>query len=188
VLYRNQEWFDLLDFDYDTSVPNVAHLDPQRGGCCTVMPYFIGKLVELPVTTTQDYSLFYILNDYSLQLWERQIELILRKHGMINVITHPDYITGPREEKTYTGLLAMLDRVRQERNVWVTLPREVSKWWRQRSQMQLVQKDGKWCAEGSGSERAVVAYASLEGEVLTYSQACPPPSLKSGPPQSTRVL
>jgi len=188
VLYRNQEWFDLLDFDYDTSVPNVAHLDPQRGGCCTVMPYFIGKLVELPVTTTQDYSLFYILNDYSLQLWERQIELILRKHGMINVITHPDYITGPREEKTYAGLLAMLDRVRQERNVWVTLPREVSKWWRQRSQMQLVQKDGEWCAEGPGNERAVVAYASLEGEVLAYSQAGPRAFLKSGPPQSTRVL
>src|SRR5262249_23644844 len=27
VLYRNQDWFDALDFDYDTSVPNVAHLD-----------------------------------------------------------------------------------------------------------------------------------------------------------------
>lgn len=173
VLYRNQEWFDLLDFDYDSSVPNVAHLDPQRGGCCTVMPYFIGKLVELPVTTTQDYSLFHILNDYSLQLWKQQIELILRKYGMINVITHPDYITGPRQEETYAGLLAVLDRARRERNVWVALPREVSQWWRQRSQMQLVQRNGEWCAEGPGSERAVVAYARLEGECLTYSKACP---------------
>ena len=186
VLYRNQEWFDLLDFDYDTSVPNVAHLDPQRGGCCTVMPHFIGKLVELPVTTTQDYSLFHILNDCSLQLWEQQIELILRKHGMINAITHPDYIIGPREEKIYAGLLAMLDRARQERNVWIALPRDVSKWWRQRSQMQLVQREGEWCAEGPGSERAVVAYASLEGEVLTYSKACPRAFLKLDPPQSTR--
>jgi hypothetical protein len=173
VLYRNQEWFDLLDFDYDTSVPNVAHLDPQRGGCCTVMPYFIGKLVELPVTTTQDYSLFHILNDYSLQLWKQQIELILRKYGLINVITHPDYLTGPRQEETYAGLLAVLDRARQEKNVWVALPRDVSKWWRERSRMQLVQRDGEWCAEGAGSERAVVAYASLEGDVLTYSKSCP---------------
>lgn len=188
VLYRNQEWFDLLDFDYDTSVPNVAHLDPQRGGCCTVMPYFIGKLVELPVTTTQDYSLFHILNDYSLQLWERQIELILQKHGMINVIIHPDYITGPREEKVYTGLLAMLDRVRLEKNVWVTLPRDVSNWWRQRSQMQLVQRNGEWCVEGQGSERAVVAYASLEGEALTYSLTGPGTALKSGPSQPLRAM
>ena len=32
VLYRRQQWFDALDFSYDMSVPNVAHLDPQRGG------------------------------------------------------------------------------------------------------------------------------------------------------------
>jgi len=61
VLYRNQRWFDALDFEYDSSVPNVAHLDPQRGGCCTVMPYFVGKMLELPVTMTQDYTLFHIL-------------------------------------------------------------------------------------------------------------------------------
>ena len=74
VLYRKQLWYDALDFEYDMSVPNVAHLDPQRGGCCTVMPYFLGNLLELPVTTTQDYCLFNILNDYSINLWERQIE------------------------------------------------------------------------------------------------------------------
>src|SRR6266566_1999365 len=54
VLYRKQSWLGALDFAYDMSVPNVAHLDPQRGGCCTVMPYFVGKILELPVTTTQD--------------------------------------------------------------------------------------------------------------------------------------
>ena len=32
-----------LDFSFDMSIPNVAHLDPQRGGCCTIMPYFIGN-------------------------------------------------------------------------------------------------------------------------------------------------
>lgn len=35
ALYRNIDWFDLLGFEYDMSVPNVGHLDPQRGGCCT---------------------------------------------------------------------------------------------------------------------------------------------------------
>jgi hypothetical protein len=172
VLYRNEDWFDLLDFDYETSVPNVAHLDPQRGGCCTVMPYFIGRLVELPVTMTQDYSLFHILDNASLHLWEQQIELILGKHGLINVIVHPDYVTGRREQEIYSGLLGMLDRVRQQRNVWIALPRDVSKWWRQRSEMQLVQRNGEWRAEGPGSERAIVAYASLEGESLTYTKTC----------------
>jgi hypothetical protein len=68
-VYRNLECFDAFRLDYDMSVPSVAHLDPQRGGCCTVMPYFIGDLVELPLTTTQDYSLFHILGDHSLDLW-----------------------------------------------------------------------------------------------------------------------
>ena len=73
ILYRNADWFDAFEFSYDMSIPNVAHLDPQRGGCCTVMPYFIGKIVELPLTCTQDYTLFNILEDYSIELWKKQI-------------------------------------------------------------------------------------------------------------------
>src|SRR5712664_2836645 len=76
AMYRNQEWFDAFEFSYDMSVPNVAHLEPQRGGCCTVMPYFIGKILELPVTTIQDYSLFYLLKERSIDLWRDQVELI----------------------------------------------------------------------------------------------------------------
>ncbi|MFL4245770.1 hypothetical protein, partial [Escherichia coli] len=59
AMYREQQWYDAFEFSYDMSVPNVAHLEPQRGGCCTVMPYFIGKILELPLTTIQDYSLFH---------------------------------------------------------------------------------------------------------------------------------
>ena len=78
VLYRNLDWYDALQFAFDMSVPNVAHLDPQRGGCCTVMPYFFGETLEIPVTTTQDYTLFHLLNDYSLDLWKDADELDCR--------------------------------------------------------------------------------------------------------------
>ena len=92
VLYRNQDWYDQLQFRFDMSVPNVAHLEPQRGGCCTVMPYFVGRTLELPLTTTQDYTLFHILGDYSISLWEQQVDLILRRNGLISFLVHPDYI------------------------------------------------------------------------------------------------
>ncbi|MGA2421604.1 MAG: hypothetical protein ABSG69_16120, partial [Candidatus Acidiferrum sp.] len=82
ILYRNLDWLPELDFSYDMSVPNVAHLDPQSGGCCTLFPYFIGKTLEIPVTTTQDYSLFHIIGDYTLDLWKKQAALILGKHGL----------------------------------------------------------------------------------------------------------
>lgn len=169
VLYRNQRWYDLLDFEYDMSVPNVAHLDPQRGGCCTVMPYFVGKILEIPVTTTQDYTLFNILNDYSTVLWERQIELIMEKHGLISVVIHPDYLTGARERDVYEALLARLVDLREKKNVWITTPGEVNRWWRQRSEMTLVENDGQLRIEGPGKERASIAYASEKDGRLTLS-------------------
>jgi hypothetical protein len=160
VLYRNQEWFDALDFSYDMSVPNVAHLDPQRGGCCTVMPYFVGKIVELPVTTTQDYSLFHILHNYSIDFWKQQIELIMEKHGLINMIIHPDYVTTPRERKLYEQLLAYIVELRAQRNAWVALPKDVDQWWRLRAEMEIVECPDGLRIKGRGSERARIAWAS----------------------------
>lgn len=168
VLYRKQEWYELLEFEYDMSVPNVAHLDPQRGGCCTVMPYFVGNILELPVTMTQDYSLFHILNDFSLSLWKQQIDLILHKHGLISVIVHPDYLDEERAKATYSQLLNFLAHLNRSQNVWCALPSEVNKWWRDRSRMKLECRDGRWQVEGVGSERARVAFASLDGDRLSY--------------------
>ena len=108
VLYRKQLWYDALRFAYDMSVPNVARLDPQRGGCCTVMPYFMGNILELPVTTIQDYTLFNILNDYSIDIWKRQIEIIMAKHGLMSFIVHPDYIMKPRETGGLSGFVELL--------------------------------------------------------------------------------
>jgi hypothetical protein len=168
VLYRNQAWYDLLNFEYDMSVPSVAHLDPQRGGCCTVMPYFVGKILELPLTTTQDYSLFHILSDYSLTLWRQQIEVILRHNGLISFIVHPDYIVDQRPQKIYRALLQLLVDLRRDKNVWIALPRDVNQWWRQRSQMHVVNQDGYWQIQGTGSERARLAFATLENSRLVY--------------------
>jgi len=169
VLYRQQQWYDSLEFLYDMSVPNVAHLDPQRGGCCTVMPYFIGNILELPVTTTQDYSLFHILNDHSLDLWKQQCELIMSRHGLISFIVHPDYIIGEAERATYENLLAYLNELRMSRNVWITLAGEAAQWWKERFEMKLVHVNGTWQIVGKGRERARIAYAREGDGKLVYS-------------------
>jgi len=171
ILYRNADWYDAFDFSYDMSIPSVAHLDPQRGGNCTVMPYFIGKIVELPVTCTQDYTLFQILDDYSIDLWKKQIALVREHHGLISFIVHPDYIMEQRAQDSYKALLDHLAELLAEGTVWMALPREVANWWRERSQMNLVFEDGRWRAEGPGKERARVAYATLAGDRVTYSLA-----------------
>lgn len=169
VLYRNTAWYDALEVSYDMSVPNCAHLDPQHGGCCTVFPYFIGDILELPVTTIQDYSLFHILNDYSIDLWKQQLAIIMGAHGMANIIIHPDYIIEERPQKTYRALLEYLSLQRAQHGMWITLPREVNRWWRQRSQMKLVSENGALRIEGEGKERARIAYARIENDRLVYS-------------------
>jgi len=159
---------NLLDFEYDISIPNVAHLDPQRGGCCTVFPYFIGKVLEIPLTATQDYSLLYILREYSLDLWETQIAKILDRHGGISFIIHPDYITKKREQRVYQDLLEHLSGLRKTAGLWVALPGDVNDWWRQRSRMKLVESGDGWEILGEGRERARIAFASLEDDELVY--------------------
>jgi hypothetical protein len=151
------------------SIPNVGHLDPQHGGCCTTFPYFIGKILEIPVTMTQDYTLFNILRQYSLDLWEQQISLVLKKHGVMNFIVHPDYIINQREQNVYKRLLGRLAELRRDAGVWTPMPREVNSWWRQRSQMKLVKNGNGWKIVGDGNERARIAHAVLQDDRLVYA-------------------
>lgn len=168
VLYRKPEWMNELDFLYDMSIPNVGHLDPQRGGCCTVMPYFIGELVEIPVTTTQDYTLFHILREYSTRLWEQQVATITRAHGMASFIVHPDYLIEGRARQTYKQLLKYLSGLRANHNLWIARSGEINDWWRARSQMRLTLEGDRWRVGGMGSERARVAYARMDGKEIVY--------------------
>ena len=167
-MHRNQEWFSFLKIQYDMSVPNVGHLEPQGGGCCTVMPYFVGNVLELPLTTVQDHSLFYILKAQSIDLWKQQIEMICSHHGLISFIVHPDYLMDGKERRMYCELLQHISNLRAELPIWAALPDDVNTWWRRRAQMQLVQTSTGWTIEGEGSERARVAYAQIVDGRLSY--------------------
>jgi hypothetical protein len=187
VLYRNLDWYEFFDCAYDMSVPNVGHLDPQRGGCCTTKPYFIGKILEIPVVATQDYTLFNILGLYSMELWEQEIELVLEQNGLISFIVHPDYLLEKRARDVYSALLARLAQLRSQSKMWIPLPRELNDWWRSRNEMRLVQEGTGWHIEGPQENRARIAYASLEGGRVVYSveskfQPCDLPTIASSQP------
>lgn len=170
-MYRNQDWYDAYEFSYDMSVPNVAHLEPMRGGCCTVMPYFVGKIVELPLTTVEDYSLFHILDDYSIDLWKQQVALIGQRNGLVSFVAHPDYLVEQRPRKVYEALLDFLRKTIADNRIWTPLPREVDLWWRARSQLKLTSRGTDWEIEGPEKERASLAFAVLDGDQLIYELA-----------------
>ena len=168
VLYRNPEWLDSLEFSFDMSFPNVAPLDPQRGGCCTVLPYFIGSILELPVTTTQDYTLFYLMDEYSINLWQKQISLIREKNGLVSFIVHPDYLLAQRASRAYEDLLVYLQQLRGTYNLWFALPSEIDRWWRIRNRLSVVRCGNSYQIEGEGSDRAVLAFATNRDGRLVY--------------------
>jgi hypothetical protein len=108
VLDRNLDWYDALRFSFDLSVPNVAHLDPQKDGCCTVMPYFFGDTLASPVTTTQDYMLFHFARRLLTRSVEDTDEADCRKNGLVSFIVHPDYVTDQKARGVYRDLLIFL--------------------------------------------------------------------------------
>jgi len=170
VLYRKQLWYDALKFSFDMSVPNVAHLDPQRGGCCAVKPYFFQNgILEIPVTMAQDYTLYNILRDYSTSLWQQQAKIVMENHGCMSFIVHPDYVLGSRERGIYKELLAYIDSLRNDCGVWITTPGQLNRWWRQRAAMTLVKDRDGWHIEGEGAEAARIAWASEVDGRLVFS-------------------
>lgn len=168
ILYRQPDWYKAFEFAFDMSIPNVAPLDPQNGGCCTVFPFAIGEILELPLTTTQDYTLFHVLGERSLDLWKAQIDLVLKKNGLLSFIVHPDYVMTPDTVAVYKGLLGYLKELRERIPIWAALPSEIDMWWRARSKMSVVKEGASWRIVGEGAERAVLAYARNADGKLVY--------------------
>jgi hypothetical protein len=160
VMYRNQNWYDAFEFSYDMSVPNTAHLDPQRGGCCTLFPFFEGNILELPLTTIQDYAIYNILDTDPMSLWSQQLDAIAGRHGLASFLIHPDYNMDLDKQAHYCDLLRMLKKYSNEKGLWLALPGEVDRWWRQRDKMELRRENDGWYISGEGSDRAVIAYAT----------------------------
>ena len=103
-----------------------------------------------------------------MALWRQQIALIHSGHGLISLIIHPDYVFSSRAQDIYRQLMEDVCKLQSDDEVWLTLPGEVDRWWRQRCEMNLVQAGSGWVIEGPGSERARIAYARLDGDRLVY--------------------
>lgn len=68
--------------------------------------------------------------------------MVRQKHGLISFIVHPDYIIEELPRQIYRLLLQHLEHIREEGSVWLALPRDDNRWWRQRSQLELVRSGG----------------------------------------------
>ena len=124
--HRNADWMPELDCLYDSSFPDTDPFEPQPGGCCSIHPFFLNDLVELPIPLVQDHTLFEILRQRSIDLWTTKSDWIVRNHGLINLITHPDYLDTPARLRMYEEFLVYL---KAQDGGWHALPRDVARWW-----------------------------------------------------------
>lgn len=128
--HRNPEWMPELGALYDSSFPDTDPFEPQPGGCCSILPFFLGETVELPITLVQDHTLWEILRQDTIELWTGKSDWIIANGGLINLITHPDYLDTPARLRMYEEFLEYLAA---QHDGWFALPREVAAWWRTRA-------------------------------------------------------
>lgn len=152
--HRVWEWMPLLGFDYDSSYPDTDPYEPQAGGCCSLLPYFNGDLVELPLTLPQDHTLFAILGHTDETAWVEKAEQIRARGGMALLNAHPDYLLEDSAVRLYERFLA---RFAADEGAWRALPREVGAWWRRRAASHL---------EPAGEGWRVVGPAAGEGRIV----------------------
>jgi hypothetical protein len=152
---RVHEWMPLLGADYDSSYPDTDPFEPQSGGCCSLLPYFNGDLVELPITLPQDHTLFEILRFSDERMWLKKAKHVRSSHGMALAITHPDYMIDTDRLQAYDQFLAAFE---SDTTAWKALPNEVSGWWRMRAASTLVGNGGDWVIEGPAAEAGRVVF------------------------------
>jgi hypothetical protein len=97
-MHRELDWIHDLNILYDASTFDVDPFEPQPSGMTTIFPFIVesrdtGKrYIELPYTLPQDFTLFVIMREKSINIWKNKLDWVAAKGGMALVITHPDYM------------------------------------------------------------------------------------------------
>jgi len=129
--HRVVEWLPELPASYDCTMFHSDPYEPQPGGCCTLWPFRLGPIVELPYTLPQDHTLFTLLRERSAQTWLTLVDSIEARRGLIQCVSHPD--AGYLGERDHRSLyVEFLDAMTERPHLWRALPRDVASWWRRR--------------------------------------------------------
>jgi peptidoglycan/xylan/chitin deacetylase (PgdA/CDA1 family) len=130
LFHRQPEWMQILDVEYDLSFFDTDPYEPLPGGTMSLWPFTMGKLLELPLTLVEDYTLASVLCETTPRVWLEKIAFIDQYAGLALANTHPDYLRDPGTWRIYASLL---EAMRTRNGYWSALPHEVARWWRRRT-------------------------------------------------------
>ncbi|MCW3002209.1 MAG: hypothetical protein JWQ20_1507 [Conexibacter sp.] len=169
---RNAAWMPELQARYDSSFPDTDPFEPQPGGCCSILPYFLDDTVELPITLVQDHTLFEILREDDITLWCVKARWVAAHSGLVTVLVHPDYLLTDERLQRYDQLLSFLESLE---GGWHALPRDVADWWRRRAELDAALQRGEQLdAERMSAASASVAWAhERDGQIVIDAGGLP---------------
>jgi hypothetical protein len=97
-MIRNHDWMHALDMDHCVSTFDTDPFEPQPEGVGTIFPFWVqgespGKrFLELPYTLVQDFTLFVILGEKTIDIWKQKLDWVACNKGMALLNSHPDYM------------------------------------------------------------------------------------------------
>ena len=136
------DWLHDLNVLYDASTFDTDPFEPQPDGVDTVFPFQARNksgglgFIELPYTLVQDFTLFVLLREPSIDIWKRKAAWVAQCGGMVLLNTHPDYINFANVRRQPNEfdvslyeqfLLHMLSTYKGA--YWHALPCEVARFW-----------------------------------------------------------
>ena len=141
-MLHNLGWIFDLNVEYDASTFDTDPFEPQPEGKGTIFPFFVrGKspqkgYVELPYTLPQDFTLFILMKESSINIWKQKLDWIVENGGMALLITHPDYMIFEKKKpgfeeypaRYYEELLEYI-KLKYEGSYWHVLPKDISRFW-----------------------------------------------------------
>jgi len=98
AMHHNLDWQHELNIKYDLSTFDTDPFEPQSDGVGTIFPFKVTKnnsqngYWEFPYTLVQDFTLFILLKESTIDIWKKKLDWIVEKKGMVLVNVHPDYI------------------------------------------------------------------------------------------------
>jgi hypothetical protein len=98
AMQHNLDWIHDLNIEYDASTFDTDPFEPQPDGVGTIFPFWVQRdaskagYVELPYTLPQDFTLFTLMGEKTIDIWKQKLEWVVANEGMALLNVHPDYM------------------------------------------------------------------------------------------------
>lgn len=144
-MHHRLEWIHDLDIEYDVSTFDTDPFEPQPDGVGTIFPFCVPgnssqkEYVEFPYTLPQDFTLFVLMREKSIDIWKQKLDWVAKHGGMALLNTHPDYMHSKGEKhrideypiQYYKEFLEYV-KDKYEGQYWHALPKEVARFWKEK--------------------------------------------------------